>query len=85
MSSDMKLIMGALMSDNNQNREVTVVDIKMPFISMVVFLVKLSIAAIPAVIIVSIIFSLISALFGGLFAGLFNGMFGGMGGEMHRF
>ncbi|MAD45472.1 MAG: hypothetical protein CMI02_01930 [Oceanospirillaceae bacterium] len=73
------------MSDNNANREVTVVDIKMPFISMVVFLVKLSIAAIPALIIVSFILGLLSALFGGLFGGMFGGMFHGFDAEMHRF
>ena len=37
--------------ENYTNNEVTVVDIKMPFWSMVIFMVKAAIAAIPAVII----------------------------------
>ncbi len=54
-------------SDNKQH--VTIVDIKMPFISMVIFLVKLSIAAIPAFLILSFIFMLLGAVFGGFFHG----------------
>ncbi|MGE0082965.1 MAG: hypothetical protein AB7S75_00950 [Desulfococcaceae bacterium] len=46
-----------------QNMEVTVADIKMPFWSMVIFLVKLSIAAIPATIIIAIISSVLIDLF----------------------
>jgi len=53
-----------------QRMEATVIDIKMPFWSMVVFLVKLSIAAIPAAIIVVVIYLSATALIGGLFAGL---------------
>lgn len=49
---------------------VTVVDIKMPFLSMVVFMVKWAIAAIPAFIILFFLISFIMALFG---------HFGGMG------
>ncbi len=59
-------------SDNKP--QVTIVDIKMPFISMVIFLVKLSIAAIPAFIILSFIFMLFGALFGGFFHGFNMGM-----------
>ncbi|WP_428774365.1 hypothetical protein [Vibrio sp.] len=61
-------------SDNQ--REVTVVDIRMPFWSMVVFLVKLAIASIPAMIILSFIFMILTMLFGGL-GGMFHGV--GMG------
>lgn len=43
---------------------VTVVDIKMPFLSMVVFMVKWAIASIPALIILFTLISLIMALFG---------------------
>ena len=50
--------------------EVTIVDIKMPFGSMVVFMVKTAIAAIPAVIILALIFALLGAIFGGIFGGL---------------
>ena len=49
------------------DNEVTIVDIKMPFMSMVVFLVKVSIAAIPAAIILFIIFAILGAIFGGIF------------------
>ncbi|MFT6985872.1 MAG: hypothetical protein ACJAT7_001692 [Psychromonas sp.] len=64
------------MSDiqRNEKQEVTIVDIKMPFISMVVFLVKLAIASIPAFIILSFIFMILSMLFGGLFHGMGMGM-----------
>ncbi|GLS83597.1 hypothetical protein [Paraferrimonas haliotis] len=58
------------MSDSSDRREVTVVDIKMPFFSMVFFMVKFAIASIPAFIILSIIFSLLSVFFGGLVHGL---------------
>ncbi len=58
------------MSGENQKQEVTVVDIKMPFMSMVVFMVKFAIASIPAFIILSIIFSLLAFTFGGMFHGM---------------
>jgi len=45
--------------------EITIVDVKMPFISMVVFMVKAAVAAIPAVIILTVIFGIIAAMFGG--------------------
>jgi len=43
------------MSDtqHDEKQEITIVDIKMPFMSMVIFLVKLAIASIPAFIILS--------------------------------
>ena len=47
--------------------EVTVVDIKMPFLSIVVFMVKASIAAIPAVIILTVVGSLVMSILGSLF------------------
>lgn len=50
--------------DNN----VTITDIKMPFISMVVFMVKAAIASIPAFIILSVIGAVIFALMGHLLA-----------------
>ncbi|WMC12382.1 hypothetical protein PU634_08460 [Oceanimonas pelagia] len=62
------------MSAENENQKVTVVDIKMPFMSMVVFMVKFAIASIPAFIILSIIFSLLAMVFGGIFHGM--GMMG---------
>lgn len=55
-----------------QNTEVTVVDIKMPFWSMVVFMVKCTIAAIPAMIILAVIGFVIAGLLSG-FAGFISG------------
>jgi hypothetical protein len=49
---------------NDQINEVSITNIKMPFLSMVIFLVKLSIAAIPAFIIMSIVASILFAVFG---------------------
>jgi hypothetical protein len=54
--------------DNNTNL-VTIVDIKMPFWSMVVFMVKAAIASIPAFIILSIIFAVVFGLLSGFFGG----------------
>lgn len=55
------------MTEHNSN--VVVTDIKMPFLSMVIFMVKWAVAAIPAIIILSILFGIIAALFGGCFGG----------------
>jgi len=41
---------------DNESQNVIITDIKMPFLSMVVFMVKWSLAAIPAFIIIAIIF-----------------------------
>jgi hypothetical protein len=57
--------MGVSMSNDN-GTEVIVVDVKMPFLSMVVFMVKWAIAAIPAIIILVIIGAVVAAFFGGL-------------------
>lgn len=48
------------------NSHVVITDIKMPFLSMVVFMVKWAIAAIPALIILAILVGIIAAVFGGL-------------------
>jgi len=50
-------------------QEVVVVDIKMPFSSMVVFMVKWVIASIPAILILVVLFGFASALLGGMFTG----------------
>ncbi len=47
------------------NHEVTVVDIKMPFLSMVIFMVKAAIAAIPAVIILTLVARVVMFLLAG--------------------
>ena len=53
--------------ENPHAGEVTVVDIKMPFWSIVVFMVKASIAAIPAVIILTLVGSLVMSILGATF------------------
>ncbi|MFH1672951.1 MAG: hypothetical protein ABIF87_05950 [Pseudomonadota bacterium] len=56
------------MTEHNSN--VVVTDIKMPFSSMVIFMVKWAVASIPAIIILSILFGIGAALFGGFFSGM---------------
>lgn len=58
------------MADNTQ--EIVVTDIKIPFISMVVLLVKWALAAIPAMIILISIAVAISLVFGALFGGTYG-------------
>jgi hypothetical protein len=53
-------------------QEVSIVDIRMPFWSMVVFMVKLSLAAIPAFIILAVIYVAAIAVFGGIIAGIMH-------------
>lgn len=63
--------------DDLEDRRVIVTDIRMPFLSMVVFMVKWVIASIPAMIILWIL--------GALFALLFGGFMHNFGGGMGRF
>ena len=58
------------MADNAQ--EVVVTDIKIPFFSMVVLLVKWALAAIPAMIILIIIGMVLSMVLGAMFGGTFG-------------
>ena len=53
-----------------QEQRVVVVDVNMKFGSMVVFLVKLAVASIPA----ALILLLLGAIFGGIFTGIFAGL-----------
>jgi hypothetical protein len=50
--------------------EVTITDVKMPFGSMVVFMVKAAIASIPAVIILTIIYGVVAFMMAGIFGGM---------------
>ena len=52
--------------DENKTQNVVVTDIQMPFMSMVIFMVKWIIAAIPAM----LILTLLGALFAGIFGSL---------------
>ena len=47
--------------------EVTVVDIQMPFGSMVVFILKWTLASIPALVVLAVIGFVVAAVFGGIF------------------
>jgi len=58
------------MSEEPSVQEIVVRDIRMPFGSMVVFMVKWAIAAIPALIILVVIAALISVVAGGFFGSL---------------
>ena len=54
---------------------VSIADVEIPFWRMVVIIIKWTLAAIPAVIILSIIFGIIGAVFGGIFAAIFGANF----------
>ena len=56
--------------DTNNITRVDIIDIKMPFLSMVIFMVKAAIASIPAFIILSVLGSLVFGLLGGMFGGM---------------
>ena len=58
------------MADNTQ--QIVVTNIKIPFWSMVVLLVKWALAAIPAMIILIIIGMVLSMIFGAMFGGMFG-------------
>ena len=55
---------------NETNTQVTIVDIKMPFWSLVVFMVKAAIAAIPAIIILTVLGAIVTTLFAAIFGGI---------------
>jgi hypothetical protein len=69
----------------SDRQEVVVTDIRMPFFSMVIFMVKWAFAAIPALIILSLIWGLIMALFGGVMGGFWHMGHMGAAGEIRRF
>ena len=58
---------------SNNVHEIVVTDVKIPFVSMVVLLVKWALAAIPAVFILILIGSMFSMALGALFGGMFGG------------
>ncbi len=55
---------------SNDNQEIVVTDIQIPFWSMVVLMVKLAIASIPALFILSICGMLAAGFFGMFFGGI---------------
>ena len=52
--------------DDNNTSNVNIVDIKMPFMSMVVFMVKAAIAAIPAFIILAVLGVMLAGVISGI-------------------
>ena len=73
--------MGTNMADDK--REVIVTDVKMPFWSMVVLLVKLALAGIPAAIILTVVAALLMAGMGMIFGtGWHHWQWGGTGTSM---
>lgn len=58
--------------DAENNNRVVITDVKMPFISMVIFMVKAAIAAIPALIILTLLGVMATIVFGGIFSGFVN-------------
>jgi hypothetical protein len=56
-------------SSTQEPAPVRIIDVKMPFGSMVVFMVKWAIAAIPALIILAVIGAVLSGLLFGMFSG----------------
>ena len=58
---------------NETVQKVSVSDVSMPFGSMVVFILKWTLASIPAMLIIFIIALIIAGLFGGLFTALQSG------------
>ncbi len=62
--------MGVWQMDENKTHNVVVTDIQMPFMSMVVFMVKWIIAAIPAMLILTVLGAIMTAVFGMLMSGL---------------
>lgn len=49
------------------NKKIVIKGIDIPFMDLVVLLVKLAFAAIPAIIVIFTVFGILSALFGGVF------------------
>ncbi len=57
------------MLEDDERREVVVVDVRIPFISMVMLMVKWAIAAIPALLILAALGMVLTVLLGGLLTG----------------
>ncbi len=57
-----------------EHRHVIVTDIRMPFLSMMVFMIKWAFAAIPAFLIISTLFALISMILSGFMSGFIGSM-----------
>jgi len=62
------------MSNPDEPSKVIVVDLQMPFFSIVVLMVKWALASIPALIILAVIFSIVTAFTGGMMGTMVRSM-----------
>jgi len=60
------------MNPSEEPRQVIVVDLQMPFISMVMLMVKWALASIPALMILFAIFTFVTSLMGGMTTTVFR-------------
>ncbi len=62
------------MNNSDVPNKVIVVDLQMPFFSIVILMVKWALASIPANIILAMIFSLVTGFIGGMMGGMMRPM-----------
>jgi hypothetical protein len=60
------------MNNSDEPNKVIVVDLQMPFFSIVILMVKWALASIPAIIILATIFSLVTGFMGGMMGGMMH-------------
>ncbi len=64
---------------NESKREIVITDIKVPFLSILSFMIKLAIAAVPAMVVLAFLLALFSMIIGHLFG--FDGYWHSWSGE----
>ncbi len=62
------------MNNSDEPNKVIVVDLQMPFFSIVVLMVKWALASIPAIIILATIFSIVTGFMGGMMGAIMHPM-----------
>lgn len=62
----------SLISQTKSNQKVSILDVNMPFFSMVAFMIKWAVASIPAVIVLFILGIMLSSVFGTFLFSLFH-------------
>lgn len=60
------------MNNSDEPNKVIVVDLQMPFFSIVVLMVKWALASIPAIIILATIFSIVTGFMGGMMSAIMH-------------
>ncbi|PZN71945.1 MAG: hypothetical protein DM484_25225 [Candidatus Methylumidiphilus alinenensis] len=58
------------MNNSDEPSKVIVVDLQMPFFSIVILMVKWALASIPAIIILATLFSIVTGFMGGMMGGM---------------